>query len=193
VAGDEPEPEDPPRSDPDQPRVPPPVGSPRPAGGPGTGHPMVRLSLPTPLAEGEVDESFPPAVLWSMKYRRHLRLGSREDEELREHLGEGDEAIYFIDDGPNRCMVGRIVGTSPDGCIYCLVASTDLGSYWDCANGTLALSEIFSGTRRLSLCSVYQADRGASNVMEVERFSRARDVPVEYLPPHPLIEFADDE
>jgi hypothetical protein len=193
VAGDEPEPEDPPSSDPDQLVVPAPAGSPLPAGGLGMGLPIIRLSLPTPLAQGEVEESIPPAVLWSMKYRRHLRLGSREDEELREHLGEGDEAVYFIDDGPNRCMVGRIVGTSSDGCIYCLVASTDLGSYWSAANGTLPLTEIFSGTRHLSLCSVYQADRGASNVMEVERFSRARDVPAEYLPPHPLIEFTDEQ
>jgi len=193
VAGDEPEPEDPLWSDTDQLSAQPPGGSPLPAVGLGAGVPIIRLSLPTPLAEGEVDESIPPAVLWSMKYRRHLRLGSREDEELREHLGEGDEAVYFIDDGPNRCMVGRIVGTSSDGCTYCLVASTGLGSYWSCANGVLPLTEIFSGTRHLSLCSVYQADRGASNVMEVERFSRARDVPVEYLPPHPLIEFGDDE
>jgi hypothetical protein len=28
--------------------------------------------------------------------------------------------------------------------------------------------------------------------VEVERFSHARDIPAEYLPPHPPIEFSDE-
>lgn len=92
-------------------------------------------------------------------------------------------------------MVGRRVGVSPDGCTYCLVANIDLGAYWRLANGDRPLVEAFSDARQLSLCAVYEAEQGASNVVEVEHFSRVRDVPAEYLPPHPIISFAaaDDD
>jgi hypothetical protein len=127
-----------------------------------------------------------------MKFHRHLRVGHRDDEQIREVLGEGNEAIYVIDDGPKHCMIGRLVGSSADGCTYCLVANSDIGVYWSYAEGGLALGELFSRTRHLSLCAVYEGDQGPSNVVEVERFSHARDVPPEYLPPHPPIEFSDE-
>jgi hypothetical protein len=127
-----------------------------------------------------------------MKFHRHLHLGHRDEEELRVSLGEGDERIYVIDDGPNRCMIGRLVGMSPDGCTYCLVASADIGTYWRYSGGDDPLAEVFSLTRHLSLCAVYEAGQGPSNVIEVQRFTHAVDVPPEYLPPHPLIEFDDN-
>jgi hypothetical protein len=118
-------------------------------------------------------------------------LGHRDEEQIRVALGEGTETIYVIDDGPNRCMIGRLVGSSPDGCTYSLVASADIGIYWRYADGDLPLAELFF-SRHLSLCAAYEGDQGPSNVVEVDRFSHARDVPAEYLSPHPQIEFSDE-
>jgi hypothetical protein len=145
----------------------------------------------TPLEDEATDGPVPPAVLWAMKFHRHLHLGHRDNEEIRVALGNGTETVYVIDDGPNRCMIGRLVGSSPDGCTYSLVGGADIGIYWRYADGDLPLAELFSCTRHLSLCAAYDGVQGPSNVIEVERFSHARDVPAEYLPPHPPIEFSD--
>jgi hypothetical protein len=158
----------------------------------GMGVPLAQPTRSTPLEDEDADGPVPPAVLWAMKYHRRLRLGHRDDEQIRVALGEGTEAIYVIDDGPNHCMIGRLVGSSPDGCTYCLVANGDIGVYWRYADGDLPLAELFSSTRHPSLCAVYEADQGPSNVVDVERFSHARDIPAEYLPPHPPIEFSDE-
>lgn len=115
----------------------------------GMGVPVARFRRSTPRDEdGDGDVPIPAAVLWAMKYDRHLRLGHRDDETLRATLGADDRAVYVIDDGPNRCMLGRVVGASGDG-------------------------------------------EGASNVVEVERHRNAAQVPPEYLPGHPFIQFED--
>ncbi|MHB1582360.1 MAG: hypothetical protein ACYCU7_03390 [Acidimicrobiales bacterium] len=153
----------------------------------------VRLREPatsTPLDDGE-DGDVPPAVLWAMKYHRHVHFGSREGEELRARLGRGDATVYVIDDGPNRCMVGRVVGTGTDGCTYCLVAGIDLGRYWQCARGDEPVASLFADARHYVLCAVYVDVPGVSNVVEAARYRHADDVPVEYLPGSPPIEFTD--
>jgi hypothetical protein len=159
----------------------------------GMGIPVAQPQHSTPLEDDDPGEAVPRPVLWALKYHRHLHFGHREDDQLRASLGDGNEAVYVIDDGPDRCMIGRIVGSSSDGCTYCLVGSADIGTYWRYAEGDDPLVEIFSNTKHLSLCAVYEADQGASNVIEVEHFSRVKDVPNEYLPPNPPIEFIEHE
>lgn len=144
----------------------------------------------TPLDDGEGGD-IPEAVLWAMKYHRHLHLGSREGEELRATLGGGDATVYVIDDGPNRCMVGRVVGTGADGCTYCLVAGIDLGTYWRFARGDDQVTGIFADARHHVLCAVYVDVPGVSNVVEAARYRHADDVPLEYLPGSPPVDFAD--
>ncbi len=51
---------------------------------------------------------------------------------------------------------------------------------------------IFSDADNLSLCSVYEATDAVSNVLLVEDYAGAADVPAEYLPAHPRIRFSDE-
>jgi hypothetical protein len=64
-----------------------------------------------------------------MKYRRHGHLMSRADATIRERRGTGDHTTYVVDDGRKHCVICRMVGTSPDGCTYLLVAQIAIDSY----------------------------------------------------------------
>ena len=61
----------------------------------------------------------------------------------------------------------------------------------DLVDGDVDLSEAFSDARDISLCGVFEAEQTASNVILVQHYRRPRDVPDEYLPPSPFIEFTD--
>jgi hypothetical protein len=143
--------------------------------------------------DGDGDDDIPPAPLWAMKTRMHSlrRLEPGEEGGIRQRLGSGDEALYFIDDGPDHCMVGRRVGQAPDGCVYCLVARISLDRYVDIVDGDVELTDAFSDARDISLCGVFEADQTASNVLLVQHYRRPRDVPDDYLPPSPYLEFTD--
>ena len=140
--------------------------------------------------EGEA----PPALLLAMRTRmhslRHLEPG--EEGHILRCLGTGDHALCVIDDGLDHCMVGRLVGRASDGCTYCLVARISLGQYADLEEGDLAGADAFSDARDISLCGVFEAERAASNVILVQHYTHPGDVPVDYLPPSPFIEFTDD-
>ena len=158
----------------------------------GMGVPLREPARSTPLDDGEEGE-IPAAVLWAMKYHRHVHFGDRTEENLRSTLGEGDAEVHVIDDGPDRCMIGRMVGTGTDGCTYCLVGSIDVGTYWRFADGDDPVTEIFADARHLLLCAVYAKLDAVSNVVEVAHYRRLRDVPVEYFPGQALIAFSDEE
>ena len=145
-----------------------------------------------PAYPGEDD--IPPAPLWAMRTRMHSnrRLEPGEEGRIRRRAGEGDDAVYVIDDGLDHCMVGRRVGKASDGCVYCLVARISLEDFADIVAGERDVSEVFSDARDISLCGVIEEDEAAANVFLVQHYRRARDVPVDYLPPSPFIEFTDD-
>jgi hypothetical protein len=145
------------------------------------------------LTDANGEDEIPPAPLWAMRTRMHSlrRLEPGDEDRIRRRLGSGDEAVYVIDDGPDHCMVGRRVGHDPDGCVYCLVARISLDRYADLVDGDVDLSEAFSDARDISLCGVFEAEETASNVILVQHYRRPRDVPDEYLPPSPFIEFTD--
>jgi hypothetical protein len=150
-----------------------------------------------PAPGGDVPEGedhIPAAPLWAMRTRMHTnrRLEPGEEGRIRRRLGDDDDAVYVIDDGPDHCMIGRRVGQAPDGCVYCLVARIALEEYADVVVGDVELADVFSGARDISLCGVFEQDEGASNVFLVQHYRRGRDVPADYLPSSPFLEFTDD-
>lgn len=158
------------------------------------GTPINEPADSTPLEEGESEGPVPAALLWAMKDRRHLHLlpehaGAKQ---IRAALSVGDNAIFAIDDGHTHCMISRRVGSSPDGCTYCLVGRISLEDFRRFANGELALNDIFAGARDLELCGVFENEQEASNVLSVRHFPHIEDVPREYLPPSPFIAFPED-
>lgn len=163
-------------------------------GGMEIGTPLAEPTESTPLQEGESDDSIPAAVLWAMKDRRHHSLAEHVDVEvIRGCLGTGDSRICAIDDGNADCMIGRQVGSSPDGCTYCLVARIRREDYELLNNGNLPVDVAFVDARDVELCGVYEAAGAVSNVFPVQHFRDGRDVPVEYLPPSPMIAFSEED
>jgi len=151
-------------------------------------------STSTPLEEDDPESPIPPTALWAMKYRRHLhlRLGRREQERLRTCLGDGDGAVYLIDDGGNHAMVSRLVGIDDEGSVYCLVGRITEAVYDRYAAGEAAVEGIFAESRELALCSVFAAPDAVSNVVVADKYSSVDEVPPEYLPPSPFLAFTED-
>ncbi len=159
-----------------------------------TGDPIHEPTESTPLAEDEPEGAVPPGLLWVMKDRRHFHLlpEHRGAKRIRASLGVGDSAVYAIDDGHSHCMIGRRVGSSPDGCLYCLVARIPLEEYHHFASGERPLNTVFSDAHDVTLCGVFEDEDTASNIFPVQHFSHVNDVPSEYLPPSPFIKFPED-
>lgn len=123
-----------------------------------------------------------------MHYHRLFEPG--EPGYVRCSLGNDDSALYFTDDGPDHCMISRRVGSSPDGAEYCLVARISLARYLELRDGEVAFADAFSDARDICLCGVFK-DEFASDVIVVRHYRHAADIPDEYLPSSPFIEFSD--
>ncbi len=147
-----------------------------------------------PVDESPTDE-IPRVVLAAIKDRMHARrLSSPEDPgHLQETLGTADDAVHVVDDGPEQCTIGRSVGRAPDGCVYVLVARISLYAYEQLRDGDIEPADAFSDSRDISLCAVYEVDEMVENIALVRHFPHAGDVPVEYLPSSPFLEFCDDD
>jgi hypothetical protein len=147
----------------------------------------------TPLAVGESPDSVPTGPLWAMKYLRHGQhgalTGQNAPEALRLAIGSENQAIYAIDDGASHAMVARPVGSAPDGCLYCLVGRVRIEAVQDAREGWAPPAELFAGAKELTLCGVVEGS--VSNLVRVASYRKYRDVPAEYLPPSPFIEFPD--
>jgi hypothetical protein len=151
----------------------------------------------TPLDMDEPEQVVPTSPLWAMKYLRHGRGGQSSDGpgsgRIRwasgdvEADGDPAAAVYVIDDGHDHCMVARTVGASPDGCTYCLVARIKLLDFDDLLAGWAEPSGLFSLGREFTLCSVVEGP--VSNVVRLAGYRRLKDVPTDYLPPSPYIDF----
>lgn len=163
-------------------------------GATGIGTPIYEPTESTPLAEDEPEGAVPPGLLWALKDRRHFHLlpEHRGANRIRACLGVGDNAVYAIDDGHTHCMIGRRVGSSPDGCLYCLVARIPLEEYHRLATGERLLNTVFADAHDVTLCGVFEDDNKASNIFPVQHFAHVNDVPSEYLPPSPFITFSED-
>jgi hypothetical protein len=145
----------------------------------------------TPLEEDDDDGAVLPPALWAMKYRRHGHLLHRAEVVIRDCDGEGDRALYIIDDGRKHCTISRKVGASPDGCAYFLVARITVSSYEQLVDDALPADDVFVDADELCLCAVFEAEELVSNVSVVEEYASIEEVPPEYLPPGPVIEFTE--
>ncbi len=160
-------------------------------GGRGT---VFRPSTSTPFEEDE-DGNIPAPVLWVMKYRRrgHLPFSRHDGEPIRLQLGTGDDAVFAMDDGAKRAMVARLVGVDPEGLQYVLVGRItvqELSRYLDDGATT---RDIFDTAKDLCLCSVYEATDAVSNIVPVETYQSANDIPEEFLPSEPYLHFEDSD
>jgi len=159
----------------------------------GAPNPVFDPSKSTPLDEDDdANAQIPPAALWAMKYRRHLHFGSRGEEFFRTRLGDDGDPIYVLDDGPKHCMICRETGVDDEGLTYYLIGRITVGVYERFADDDVDVAGIFSEGNNLCLCSVYEATEGASNVLLVESYRGIDDVPADYLPSNPLIQFSND-
>jgi hypothetical protein len=146
----------------------------------------------TPLEEDEPEGVIPPSPLWAMKDRRHEQwFHFGHPERIRVCLGSGDAAVYAIDDGSHHCMIGRRVGATLDGCVYSLVARVTRSTYDQLASGAIDGRQAFLAGSDAGLSGTVEAP-GVSNIFDVDYYEHAEEIPDEYLPPSPFIEFVED-
>lgn len=143
----------------------------------------------------------------AMENLRHHQIRAepgQEDDPLY-CFGSGDVMLFAIEDGIKRLIIGRGVGRDGEGCIYCLVGTSSPALLAMLDGGEMAPSEAFNDAAELTLCSVFQADhtprrhfrlsalnRPVSNVVLVQHYKRLQDVPVEYRPGQPFLQFTDE-
>ena len=147
----------------------------------------------TPLEEDEPEGVIPPSPLWAMKERRHeqfLHLFGHPHR-IRACVGEGDVAVYAMDDGPRHCMIGRRVGSTTDGCVYSLVARVSKDTYESLVSGAIDGRQAFLAATETGLSGTVE-DPGVSNVFDVDYYQHPDEIPEEYLPPSPFLAFAQD-
>jgi hypothetical protein len=147
----------------------------------------------TPLDDDEHGGPIPPASLWAMKDRRHEQLlhPFGHPSRLRTCVGAGDAAVYAIDDGARHCIIGRPVGATRDGATYTLVARVPRKVYDDLAVGTINGQHAFLEAKDAALMGTGE-EPGMANVFDVDFYRHVSDIPTEYLPPSPFIDFAED-
>jgi hypothetical protein len=147
---------------------------------------------PTDVPAGE--GGIPAGALAAMRTRAHSNrhLAPGDEDRIRATVGTDDDTVYVIDDGADHCMIAHRVGQAPDGCLYCLVARVALEEYADVVAGDLEPGELFSDARDISLCGVAEDEGDVTNVFLVQHYRRARDVPSDYLPGSPFLEFTDE-
>ncbi len=149
-----------------------------------------------PLAEDEPEGIIPPSPLWAMKLARHFQWshllgGDDGPSRIRRRLGAVDDTLYVIDDGHHHCIVGRHLGQTADGCSYSLVARVPKGRYEALSAGTLSPRDLLAGATGRAIYGVVD-DGPASNVFLVGTFGAGTEIPDDYLPPHPPIDFPAD-
>jgi hypothetical protein len=147
------------------------------------------------VADDEDAEEIPFLVMAAMRDRMHARRLSPPDDpnHVEESLGTAEDDLHVVDDGPDHCMIGRSVGFTPDGCVYVLVARLSRYGYEQLRDGDMALTDAFADARDVNLCAVYESDGIVQNIAQIRRFYDPDDVPSEFLPPSPFLEFSDDE
>jgi hypothetical protein len=84
------------------------------------------------------------------------------------------------------------VGVDDEGLQYHLTGRITVDVYAHFANDDVRIAEIFSEANDLALCSVYEATEGVSNLLVVESYRGIDEVPADYLPSNPLIQFSAD-
>jgi hypothetical protein len=140
-------------------------------------------------------EEIPPVVLAAIRDRMHSRRMTPVDDpaHVEASLGTPDDDIHVVDDGPDHCMIGRPVGHAADGCVYVLVGRITRATYEQLRDGDIEPAAAFAEAGDISLSAVFEVDGRVQNIALIRHFRRPDDVPAEYLPPAPFLEFSDDE
>jgi hypothetical protein len=158
----------------------------------GSTNPISAPTDATPLEEDEPEGTVPPSPLWAMKDRRHEQwVMFGHTDRIRQRLGDGPAAVYVIDDGKHHCMIGRRVGATLDGVVYSLVGRVDHATYQSLASGALSGAGAFAASHETGLVATAEG-MGVSNVFDVEHYQHPDEIPDEYLPPEPFLQFARD-
>ncbi len=158
----------------------------------GTIFPIDSPTEVTPLEQDEPEGIIPPSPLWAMKERRHEQLHLfGHPARIRVCVGTGDAAVYAIDDGKHHCMIGHRVGATLDGCVYSLVGRVTKDTYEALAAGSIDGKQAFFAAHEIGLSGTAEAP-GVSNVFDVDYYDSGDDIPAEYLPGSPYLEFARD-
>jgi hypothetical protein len=146
-------------------------------------------------SEDEDPEEIPFLVMAAMRDRMHARRLSPADDpsHVEVSLGTAEDDLHVVDDGPDHCMIGRSVGFTPDGCVYVLVGRLSRYGYEQLRDEEVALTDAFGEARDITLGAVYEADGIVQNIAQIRRFHHPDDIPSEFLPPSPFLEFSDDE
>lgn len=163
---------------------------------PGTEDSVFPIDAPdsvTPLDADEDEGDVPAALLWALKDRRHEQFFHPfgHPERIRRRLGDGDEAVFLIDDGSHHCMIGRLVGESPDSCVYSLVARITRTAADEIATGVVTATVALLTSHEAGLVGTAVAP-GVKNVFDVEWYHDAEQIPEAYLPGAPYLHFAED-
>jgi len=139
-------------------------------------------------------EGIPVVVMAAIKDRMHARHLSPPDDpgHLEVSVGTADDDVHVVDDGLEHCTIGRAVGYSPDGCVYVLVGRISRYGYEQLRDDDLEPAHAFDEARDLTLCGVYEVDGSVENIALIRRFRHADDVPADYLPPGPFLEFSEE-
>ena len=195
------------------------TGDPEEGEGPGSGPPGTREAGVAPpftapaWIDTDPDELVPPGVVGdpdtggdlngedliascvelAMKNLQHrrVRVEPGQEEVPVYCFGSGNSTLYALEDGGDRLMMGRGVGEDGEGCIYCLVGAGSLALLAMLETGELSPAEAFDDAGELTLCSVYQ-DGQVDNVVMVQHYRVIQDVPVEYRPGQPFLQFTDE-
>jgi hypothetical protein len=155
--------------------------------------PVTAPANATPLEEDEPEGTIPHSPLWAMKDRRHEQWTHLvgHPHRIRAALGTGDATVYAIDDGRHHCMIGRRVGATADGAVYSLVGRVTKDTYDALSSGRIDARQAFLDAADVTLLGTVEAP-GVSNIFDVDFYSTAEEIPAEYLPPAPFIEFTED-
>lgn len=158
-----------------------------------TTFPVTAPTDATPLEEDEPEGVVPPSPLWAMKERRHEQWPHLfgHPSRIRVKVGSGDAAVYVIDDGKRHCMIGRPIGATTDGCVYSLVGRITKETYDQLSSGAIDSRQAFLASSEAGLSGTADAP-GVSNIFDVDFYQHPDEIPAEYLPPAPFIEFTED-
>jgi hypothetical protein len=88
-------------------------------------------------------------------------------------------------------MLGRAVGATTDGCVYSLTTRVPIDVYTELAAGRIDGRQAFLAGSDAGLSGTVD-EPGLSNVFDVDFYAHPTDIPEQYLPPSPFIQFAED-
>jgi hypothetical protein len=157
--------------------------------------PLVGDGAANPLEDEEAG-AVPEIPLLAMKEHRHTQwsaiLGLGQHMPLRLEIGDGQSAVYAIDDGKHHAVLGRVVAAS-SAATYCLVGRITMDELQSLIDETIPTTAAFEAAQELCLFGIATvASVASTNVFEVERYATFGEVPDAYRVGTPVATLAHD-